>query len=173
MNEVDHDLLSALEKGIPITTEPFKELAAQLGMSPQEVVSRLSALKENGTIRRFGASVKPNALGFKANALVAWKVPLENVKEVGSFLSKFREISHCYEREAVSGRWEYNLYIVIHAKNRQDIQRIVKAISIKLAIHECKVLYSTRNLREEVPALASLEHHEKGVAFGNVGGGLL
>ncbi len=151
MDEVDRNLLSALKKGIPLTVEPFNEVAKQLGISPQEVVSRLIAFQKDGVIRRFGAFVKPNSVGFPANALVAWKVPQESICKVGSYLSKLREVSHCYEREVVAGKWKYNLYLVIHAKNREDIQRLAKDISMELAINEYKILYSIRNLRETVP----------------------
>lgn len=173
MNDVDRNILSAIESGIPLTAEPFNEVAAQLGISPEEVVSRLHALQKNGTIRRFGASMKPKGVGFSANALIAWKVPKENVREAGESLSKYREISHCYEREVVDGKWEYNLYVVMHAKNREDIQRLVKAISIKLAIDHYRILYSTRNLKEAVPPSASPKPHEKPTVHGNGGGKML
>ena len=106
MDEIDRKLLAGMEKGITLTTEPFNEIALQLGITPKEVVTRLRNLKEKGVIRRFGASIKPNNIGFSANALVAWKVPENRVQEIGAYLSKYQEISHCYERKTVNGRWD-------------------------------------------------------------------
>ena len=136
-----------MEKGITLAPKPFNEIASQLGIPPQEVVARLGKLKEKGVIRRFGASIKPNNVGFFANALVAWKVPQSGVQEIADYLSKYQEISHCYERKPVEGRWDYNVYTVIHGRERAVVQRMVKEISDELAVNEYKVLYSTRDLK--------------------------
>ncbi len=150
MDEIDRKLLASMEKGIPLTTEPFNEIALQIGITPKEVITRLCSLKEKGVVRRFGASIKPNNIGFSANALVAWKVPENSVQEIGAYMSRYQEISHCYERETVNGRWDYNLYTVIHGREREVVQRMVKEISDGIGIREYKILYSTRDLKRTV-----------------------
>ena len=140
-------LLARVGKGIAITPEPFNEIARELGITQKEIIKRLTLLKEEGVIRKFGASLKPNAVGFSANALVAWKVPADRIREVGTQLSKFADISHCYERKPVQGRWEFNLYTVIHATERVDIERMVNQISSVMKLNEYKILYSSRDLK--------------------------
>ena len=44
----------------------------------------------------------------------------------------------------------YNLYTVIHGKEREVVQRMVKEISGEIAINEYKILYSTRDLKRNV-----------------------
>ena len=155
MDEIDRKLLVGMEKGIALTTEPFNEIALQLGITTKEVITRLTKLKDQSVIRRFGASIKPNNIGFSANALVAWKVPENRVQEIGDYLSKYQEISHCYERKTVDGRWDYNLYTVIHAREREVIQRMVEEVSEGIAINEYKILYSTRDLKRNVSLRSS------------------
>ncbi|MGA3059372.1 MAG: Lrp/AsnC family transcriptional regulator [Candidatus Bathyarchaeia archaeon] len=150
MDEIDLKLLAGMEKGITLTTAPFNDIALELGITPKEVVTRLCSLKEKCVIRRFGASLKPNSIGFSANALVAWKVPENRVQEIGTYLSKYQEISHCYERQTVNRRWDYNLYTVIHGRERAVVQSIVKEISEVTAISEYKILYSTKDLKRNV-----------------------
>ena len=147
MDEIDQQLLARIEKGIALTPEPFNEIARELGITQKEVIARLTKLKEEGVIRKFGASIKPNNIGFSANALVAWKVPADRIREIGSQLSNLSDISHCYERKTVSGRWEYNLYTVMHARERQNIQSLVNQISAGMGINDYKILYSTRDLK--------------------------
>ncbi len=147
MDEIDQKLLARIEKGIPLIPEPFYEVAHELGITQKEVIARLNSLKKEGVIRKFGASIKPNNVGFSANALVAWKVPSHRIEEVGSQLSKLSGISHCYERRPIRGRWEYNLYTVMHARERGCIQDTVNQISVGMAISEYKILYSTRDLK--------------------------
>ena len=154
MDEIDRKLLAEMEKGLALTAEPFNEVACELGITPKEVIARLILLKEKGVIRRFGASIKPNNIGFSANALVAWKVPQERVKEIGDYMSKLQEVSHCYERKPVSGRWEYNLYTVLHAREREAIERMVNEISEGTGISEYKMLFSTRDLKRSNVSLS-------------------
>jgi len=148
MDEVDCKILFETNKGLLLTPEPFNEIATQLGITPREVITRLVKLRESGVIRRFGASIKPNDLGFSANALVAWKVPENRVQEVGACLSKFKEVTHCYERKIVAGKWEYNLYTVMHARERETIEHLINNLSEATAINDYLILYSTRDLKK-------------------------
>lgn len=155
MDETNQKILEYLEKGIALTNEPFKEIAAQLGITQQEVIARLTKLKQEGAIRRFGASIKPNKIGFSANALVAWKVPQNRVQEVGFYLSRLPEISHCYERMVVPQRWEYNFYTVLHARERDGIESMVNQISVTASLKEYKILYSKRDLKRTFSPLTN------------------
>jgi len=156
MDEIDHKILASMEKGISLITDPFSEIALQFGITTNEVVTRLSKLKEKGEIRRFGASIKPNNIGFSANALVAWKVPENRVQDIGAYLSKYQEISHCYERKPVNGRWDFNLYTVVHGRERETVQRTVKEISEEISINEYRILFSTRDLKRNVSLNTSI-----------------
>ena len=147
MDEIDSKILLETNKGLPLTPEPFNEIAAQLGITPQEVIARIVKLRESGVIRRFGASIKPNDLGLSANAIVAWKVPENRVQEVGSYLSQLSEVTHCYERMIVAGKWEYNLYTVMHAKQRESVEQLVKNLSEATAVQDYQILFSTRDLK--------------------------
>ena len=57
MDETDVELLKLVQDGIPLTHSPFRRLAAELGISEQEVVDRLKRLQKAGKIRRFAASI--------------------------------------------------------------------------------------------------------------------
>ncbi len=155
MDETNQKILEHVEKGIALINEPFKEIAAQLGITQQEVIARLTKLRQEGAIRRFGASIKPNKIGFSANALVAWKVPQNRVQEVGFYLSRFPEISHCYERKVVPQRWEYNVYTVLHAREREGIESMVNRISVAASLEEYRILFSKRDLKRTFSPLTS------------------
>jgi DNA-binding Lrp family transcriptional regulator len=147
MDAIDRKLLVEAEKGLLLTPQPFHAIAVQVGITPQEVIARLQRLQENGVIRRFGLSLKPNDVGYNANALVAWKVPQSRIQEIGEYFSGYNDISHCYERGTVAGKWEYNVYTVIHAHERQTIEQLVKLLSDIIGLSDYLILYSTRNLK--------------------------
>lgn len=154
MDEVDEKILAELRCGLDLDSEPFDEVACKLGVTCDEVVARINELKRKGVIRRFGALIKPNNIGFSANALIAWKVPQSQVKEVGDYMSKLQEVSHCYERKPISGRWEYNLYTVMHGRERLEVERLANQISQMTGVATFEILFSTRDLRKTKPIQA-------------------
>ena len=148
LDEIDRKILLEVESGIPLVTEPFKEIAGRLRITQKEVISRLMKLRESGVIRRFGASIKPRGVGLSANAMVVWKVPESRVQEVATLLSKFNEVTHCYERKTIPQKWEYNLYTVMHAQEREIIEMLAKQFSDVIAISDYLVLFSKKDLKK-------------------------
>ena len=74
MDQTDRDLLAELERGLPVTREPFAGIGSRLGIPESEVLERLQRLRSEGVIRRFRARIDQRKLGILANALVAWHV---------------------------------------------------------------------------------------------------
>jgi siroheme decarboxylase len=148
MDKLDYELLFELKNGLPVSADPFRAIADRLQLSPFEIIQRILTLQKIGVIRRFGACIKPVDIGFFANALVAWRVDENRMREVGSYLSTLKEITHCYKRKPVIGKWEYNLYTVMHAQKRETIEQMVKDISDKIAVSDFQILYSIKNLKK-------------------------
>jgi len=148
VNVIDRKLIVEAEKGLSLTPKPFDKIAANLGITPEDAIIRLQKLQENGVIRRFGVSLRPDGVGINANALVAWKVPEKRVGKVSLYFSEHEEVSHCYEREVVPHEWEYNLYTVMHAPERSAIEEMVVKFSEETALTDYVILYSNRNLKE-------------------------
>lgn len=148
LDEIDRKILFEIEKGIPLTPEPFQAIADFIGITQQEVTSRIAKLQESGIIRRFGVSIKPRMVGLSANALIAWKVPENRLNEVGNLLSTFKEVTHCYARKTVPEKWAYNLYTVLHARERETIEKLVKNFSDAIAVNDYVILFSTREFKK-------------------------
>jgi DNA-binding Lrp family transcriptional regulator len=154
VDSVDRKLVVEAEKGLFLTSQPFEKIASKIGIPVQEVIVRLQKLQENGVIRRFGVSLKPNGVGYCANALVAWKVPESRVEEIGAYFARYDDISHCYERQTIPEQWEYNIYTVIHAHEREAIERLVKLLASITIIEDYIIIYSTKNLKNQ-PAVGT------------------
>ena len=69
-------LLAALADGLPPTLAPFATLGARLGLTEAAALAALRALQERGVVRRFGVVVRHHELGYRANAMVVWDVPV-------------------------------------------------------------------------------------------------
>ena len=128
MDALDHELLLALQDGIPLVKEPFTTIASGLEITPDEVIERLKTLRAERIIRKFGLFVWKRRLGVTANALVVWRVPRNRVRKVGEFFSGFSEVTHCYERRTTQ-KWKYNVYTMIHGGKRRSVDDFVKGLA--------------------------------------------
>ena len=147
MDEIDIRLLKSTQDGIPVISEPFKEIAKELRLSEDEVLNRLKSLRKEGVIRRFGASIGHRIIGISANAMCTWNVPDERVEEVGAIMAGFPEVTHCYERPRYPD-WKYNLFTMIHAYTREECEKIAKEISITTGITDYSILFSEREFKK-------------------------
>lgn len=113
--------------------KPFSTAAALVGdqigepVSEDRVIARLRQWEADGTMRRFGATVRHRKMGYRCNGMTVWNVPDDAVEAVGRAFSEMRFVSHCYERPR-QAEWPYNLYAMCHAKGGQDLARQVEAL---------------------------------------------
>lgn len=143
MEPDDVRLLALLQAGLPLEEDPFAPAARALGTTPQAVVERLRVLGAAGVIRRFGARLDQRRLGLVANAVIAWRVPPEQADAVGAALAARSEVTHCYERRAVPGSWEYTLFAVVHAENRDAVDRLAADLGRMIGLDDRIVLLSS------------------------------
>ncbi len=147
MDEIDQAIIRITQAGIPLVKEPFEEIAKEIGTSEDEVIARLRKLISKGVVKRLGISVNQRKVGIVANAVVAWKVPKNRVESVGTMLSSYKEITHCYERMTIPGKWECNLFTVIHGYSRDSVEEIAKKLSEDVGINEYLVLFSNEQFK--------------------------
>ena len=125
MDEIDKRILNLIQKDFPIKPEPFKELAENLKTSEAEVLSRVSKLKEEGIIRRIGASFDSNKLGY-VSTLCAVKVPKNKMEQTVKVINGYLEVTHNYLREH-----EFNIWFTLIAESQAKIDTIIEEISEK------------------------------------------
>jgi len=155
MMTTDHEILQLIQDGVPVTREPFKEAADKLGMTQEELVERVKAMNENGLIRRFSANINQRKLGITANAVVVWNIPEAKMEAAVPVFLERGEISHIYERRVYPGRWEYNLYTVVHDYDRESVERFAKKIADEIGVDDYQVLFSKRRFKGTSSRLAT------------------
>ena len=147
LTPIEKKVIAALQGDIPVTEQPFLELARKLSISEDEFLNIVNDLNERGIIRRFGATIKHQKSGFKANAMVAWKVDESEVESVGRIMATFQEITHCYRRNPAPG-WEYNMYTMVHAANEAECYEAVNRISKAVNQDNYTLLFSKKELKK-------------------------
>lgn len=150
LTDLDLKLLAALQDGLPLVARPYARIAARLGIGEDDVLERLAALQDNGTISRFGVVVCHRALGYRANAMVVWDVPDERVDDCGRYLAKLPFVTLSYRRPRRPPAWPYNLFCMIHGTDRRQVLAEVEAATRQAGLGGCSraVLFSRRCFKQ-------------------------
>lgn len=98
MDEADRQLLDALRQDLPLTVEPWRELARRLGRSEEEVLRGVERLRTAGVIRRIGGVFDSARLGYRGT-LLALAVAPGAADRAGEILAGHPGVSHCYLRD--------------------------------------------------------------------------
>ena len=146
----DRCLIVATQEGFPRVSQPYHAIAKQLGISPDEVMARLRRMLDSGIIRRIGAVPNHYALGYQANGMSVWDVSEGSMRELGPKIGDLDFVSHCYHRPRHLPDWPYNLFAMVHGRDRAEVEAKVALIAALLgdADHGHTVLYSTRILKK-------------------------
>jgi DNA-binding Lrp family transcriptional regulator len=147
LTDLEKKVISLLQTDIPVCKRPYLEMAEQIGISEEQFLEVLSGLHDRNMIRRFGATLKHQNSGFKANAMVAWNVPEDRVEEVGSIMASFSEITHCYRRDPAPG-WDRNLYTMVHGASEDECFAIAAKVSKATGEKDYTLLFSRRELKK-------------------------
>lgn len=146
--ESEARILALAGADIPDGPTPFAAIAEHVNCTEDEVLALLTRLKQEGVIRRFGATLRHQKAGYGHNAMVAWRVDdPEEAQRVGKIMADRPEISHCYIRRTYP-QWKYNLYTMIHGKNPGDCMEVVSAISASTGVSDYQILQSVRELKK-------------------------
>ncbi len=150
LDAVDRRIVLATQAGLPCVSRPYHAIAGQLGIGADEVMTRLRRMLEVGVIRRIGAVPNHYALGYQANGMSVWDVPEERIRELGPKIGALDFVSHCYHRPRHPPEWPYNLFAMVHGRDRSEVEAKVAQIAALLgeADRGHAVLYSTRILKK-------------------------
>jgi DNA-binding Lrp family transcriptional regulator len=147
LTEFEKRIIASIQKDMPVIERPYLKIAQDLGISETELLKNLKALCERGVIRRFGATLRHQRTGFKANAMVAWKVDENRIEDVGQKMASFAQVSHCYRRNPTEA-WPYNLYTMVHAKDEQACREIARQMSHVTSVKDYSLLFSREELKK-------------------------
>lgn len=150
LSNADRRVVAAIEEGLPVVAAPFADVARRAGVSVTDVLSRLAVWLRAGAIKRFGVVVRHRPLGFAANAMCVWDVPDADVGALGVALAREPGVTLCYRRLRELPDWRYNLFCMLHGRDRGSVTRRLAELS---AVHDLErfasaVLFSRRAFKQ-------------------------
>jgi len=150
VDATDLRLLEAIEDGLPAVSRPYSDVGKRIGLSEDAVIGRLKALIDSGVVSRFGVIVRHRELGYRANAMVVWDVPDDRVSDVGRRLAAVPFVTLSYRRPRRPPVWPYNLFCMIHGKDREAVERQIADLIANHGLGgiDYAVLFSRRRFKQ-------------------------
>ncbi|EXF45420.1 heme d1 biosynthesis protein NirL [Pseudomonas sp. BAY1663] len=139
-----------LEGGLPLDARPYRRLAEQVGASEAQVLEQIQRWQDEGLFRRVGLVLKHRALGFRANAMLVLDIPDAQVDEVGRRLGQAAGVNLCYQRPRRLPQWPYNLFCMVHGREREQVCQLIAALLAANGLDEVphQLLFSTRAFKQ-------------------------
>ncbi len=146
-DEFDRAVIRATQGDLPVVSEPWNESAQQLGISVDELLAHLEAMKQRGLLRRVAGILYHRRAGFSANGMGVWQVPADQIAEIGPKMAAYRGVSHCYERPTYAD-WPYQIFTMAHGRSKQECDAILDAIADEFPIEQRATLYSSTEFKK-------------------------
>ena len=146
-DDFDVAVIRALQGDMPVIPEPYAPAAAELGIPQERFLQHLSGMQERGLLRRVAAILYHRRAGFSANGMGVWKVPEEQILDVGRQMAAVRGISHCYQRPTYAD-WPYSVFTMAHGRSKEECDAILDSIAETHGITERATLYSSTEFKK-------------------------
>jgi siroheme decarboxylase len=104
LDDIDRELLNAVQWDFPLDPRPFAALGARIGLDEPTVRARVQKVKDSGVLRQLSAIFDTRALGY-TSALVAAKVPPDHIDDGAGAVSAHPGVSHNYKRNHAYNLW--------------------------------------------------------------------
>ncbi|TDX46389.1 DNA-binding Lrp family transcriptional regulator [Halanaerobium congolense] len=147
VDELDKKIIKVLETDIPLTLNPYQKIAEDLNIDRAELLTRLQKLKERKILKRISAILHHRDSGYQANGMFVCHFSEQEIDQLGKEISKLEAVSHCYQRQTYQN-WPYNFYAMMHAKNKEELEKKVNQLVEKYKIEDYQILYSTEELKK-------------------------
>jgi siroheme decarboxylase len=148
-DDLDVAVIRALQGPMEAVERPFDAAANEVGMKLDLFLEHLQGMVERKLLRRVAAILYHRRAGFSANGMGVWRVPTDQVMEVGRRMAAVRGISHCYQRPTYAD-WPFSVFTMAHGRSKEECDAILDGIAEEHGLHgpDRAVLYSSTEFKK-------------------------
>ena len=148
-DQTDVAVIRALQGPMEVTDHPYEAAASEVGMSTHDLIEHLRGMVDRKLLRRVAAILYHRRAGFSANGMGVWRVPEEDILEIGARMAAVRGISHCYQRPTYPD-WPYSVFTMAHGRSKEECDAILDGIANEHDLHgpDRAVLYSSTEFKK-------------------------
>lgn len=118
IDATDKAIINTLQGGFPVSERPFAEIAFRLGLEEGDLMERVTRLRQQGVLSRFGPMYDAQRMGG-AFCLCAMAVPEYELERVIDQVNAHPEVAHNYERDH-----ELNVWFVLASDDSGRIEKV-------------------------------------------------
>ncbi|CCQ36563.1 siroheme decarboxylase AhbA [Natronomonas moolapensis 8.8.11] len=149
LSDLDRRLILEIQEGFPLSKTPYRDVAAAVDASVEDVLSAIKRLSADGCIKRIGCVVNHIVTGFDSNCMVVWDVPDGDLDALGETVGELPYVTLCYHRPRRPEQgWEYNLFTMIHGRDPEAVDGKIDELATEYLPFEHERLYSTETLKQ-------------------------
>jgi len=148
-DETDIAIIKALQGPMKAVERPYDEAAQEVGMSTDDFLAHLVGMTDRKILRRVAAILYHRRAGFSANGMGVWKVPEDQILEVGGVMAATRGISHCYQRPTYDD-WPYSVFTMAHGRSKEECDAVLDSIAetCEMGPDDRSTLYSSTEYKK-------------------------
>ena len=128
MDIIDRKLLDIIQTAFPLVPRPYEALGKELGISEEEALSRVKAMKEKKIIRRLGANFQSAKLGFRST-LCGAHVPEDKLENFIAEVNALPGVTHNYLRNH-----EFNVWFTLIGPSWDSVCDTLKGIEERTGV---------------------------------------
>ncbi len=125
---IDKRLLDIIQTEFPLAPRPYAVLGEALGISEEDALMRVKALRQKKVIRRLGANFQSSKLGFRST-LCGAKVPPEKLDSFIAFVNALPGVTHNYLRSH-----DYNVWFTLIGPSWDAVCATIKDVEEKTGV---------------------------------------
>ena len=131
IDRVDKELLNILQSSFPLTSKPYAKIAEDLGISEEEAIQRIYALKKRNVVRQISAIFDTRKLGYQTT-LVAFRYAPGKIDKAARVINRHPGVSHNYARNGYFNLW-FTLAVPPHHDLKQTIDKMAQITGAEAA----------------------------------------
>lgn len=147
-SDLEKTILMSVQYELPLTEQPFVDLADNIGLNAKDVMAKLREFKQKGVIKRIG----PN-LNYKAfrrigkAALVAFACRDDEVPKIAKIINEsIDSLKHNFLRD----HERYKVWFTFKGKDKEELLKKVEELARKCGIEDYLFLPSKRVYKMDV-----------------------
>lgn len=146
--KTEKTILRLVQSDLPDSKTPYADIAAAAGTDEGTVLELLRRLKRDGAIRRFGASIRHQWVGFSHNIMLAWVADRETADAAGPVAAAHPLVSHCYYRPTQAPDWPYSMFTMVHGRDKNECCEVIDYLLANTPLRKYVALTSLRELKK-------------------------
>jgi DNA-binding Lrp family transcriptional regulator len=128
IDDFDVAVIRALQGPMEVRPDAYGPAAQELGVPVERMLSHLEGMVQRKVLRRVAAILFHRRAGFSANGMGVWKVPEDQIAEIGPRMAAVRGVSHCYRRPTYAD-WPYSVFTMAHGRSKEECDAVLDGVA--------------------------------------------